>query len=97
MHGWNESWLTVADDIVTRLRGEAVSQTKPHNPCRCGICGSIIDASGEAANEIEELRKDRALQARAIGRRTDEIERLRNDLEEAKNEYQKLWDRHNNG
>ena len=45
----------MTDDIVTRLRGEAVSQTQPHNPCPCGICESVIGSAKEAADHIKEL------------------------------------------
>ena len=47
----------VTDDIVTRLRGESLVQTKPciRGGC-CEICESILDSSKEAADEIERLR-----------------------------------------
>jgi hypothetical protein len=51
----------MTDDILTRLRGESLVQTKPciRGGC-CEICESILDSSKEAAAEIERLRKELA-------------------------------------
>ena len=56
----------MSDDIVTRLRKKYAGQLP--------ICL-------EAADEIEELRKDLSLQARCIGRHYDQFADLRNEIE----------------
>ena len=57
---------SMSDDIVTRLRKKYAGQLP--------ICL-------EAADEIEELRKDLSLQARCIGRHYDQFADLRNEIE----------------
>ena len=77
----------MTDDIVTQLRNTCDSKN-----CWCPMTNEPC-IYAEAANDIEEYRADLKRHFDMITQQRDEIERLRNDLAEARHEYQKLWDR----
>ena len=64
----------MTDDIVTRLRDLAMKEDSPW--------ANIYDhVMRQAADEIEELRKDLSLQARCIGRHYEQFADLHSDIE----------------
>jgi hypothetical protein len=84
LHGLNESWLTVADDIVTQLRNQV---------CECGYSASFDELHKclrcEAADEIESLRAERDL----LRKIADSFSICPNGCEDCKNDYEELTNR----